>query len=83
MLLPFGVLVASDVVIFIKRLATGTITLPQMRRQMLVPDLDIFTLEFLTFKKRLKHEKNHFFLCNFSVQMLRCFQFFQFFSTKS
>ena len=45
---------------------------------MLVPDLYVFTLKFLAYKKRTKHEKINFlpryFLCNFSVRTLQCFQ---------
>ena len=30
---------------------------PQIRDQMSVPDLHVYTVEFLAYKKRLKHEK--------------------------
>ena len=53
MLMPFGVLVASDV-ISIKRLATETITSLQMRTQMLVPTfyIYVFTHKFLACIKK-------------------------------
>ena len=54
MLMPFGVLVASDVVISIKRLATETITSLQMRTQMLVLTfyIYVFTHKFLACIKK-------------------------------
>ena len=55
----------------------------QIREQMLVPDLYVFTLKFQPIQTRQKHEKKNFpppiffftfILCNFSVRTLRCFQ---------